>query len=226
MHRTKLLAAVALLAIAAPAAAQNMNMDPTKEVKGSGVLPTNWMLRFDPPRRPTTPVPPKTAIVFEPMASGFHIQSGPAAIYYNTKDTGKGQYAISATFAQQKTMAHEVFGLFIGGGNLQDSTQHYIYFVVRPSDGMAMISQRTSNAAPKAVRPYFASAAINKDDPKDGHATNALTIHVAKDTIHFVANGKLVAGVAKSEFAVGTDGQAGIRVNHNMDLMITGYSVK
>jgi hypothetical protein len=226
------MAALAMTAIAAPATAQGtrMNMDPTTVVKGSGVLPKGWTLRFDParsrPGAPPRPAPELTAIKFESLGSALHITSGPAAIYYKDGDIGKGQFAVSATFTQKKSMAHEVFGLFIGGSNLQDSTQNYVYFVVRPSDGMAMISHRSSNAAPKAIRPYFAADGINKDDPSDGHATNALTIHVAQDTVHFIVNGKLAAAVAKSDLGGGsTDGQVGIRVNHNMDLQITGYKV-
>ena len=219
------LAVICLVAGAVPASAQHL--DPTTAVKGTGVLPKDWMLRFDPPAPAETDAAARSSIVFESAGAGFRIASGPAAIYYNTKDVGKGEYSINATFAQPRSMSHEVFGLFIGGQNLQDSTQNYLYFVVRPLDGMAMISHRSSNGRPKAVRPYFATDAINKDDAKDGHATNALTIHVAKDTVHFVANGKLVAAIAKTDLdGASTDGIAGLRVNHNMDLLITDYKLK
>lgn len=225
MRKTLLLASLALVALAAPVSAQ-ANNDPTTVVKGSGILPKDWMLRFDPPRG-ANPMPAMTAVRFDTIGNGFHVTSGPAAIYYNTNDVGKGQYSINATFTQKKSMSHEVFGLFIGGQNLQDSTQNYVYFVVRPLDGMAMISHRAGNGRPKAIRPYFATDAINKDDPKDGSAKNALTIHIAADTVHFVANGRLVAAVAKTDLDGGsTDGIAGMRINHNMDLHITGYQFR
>lgn len=233
MRKRTMLASLAILALAAPLSAQGtmQNMDPTNAVKGSGVLPKGWMLRFDPiaarPGQPPRPQPEMTAIKFETMGSGFHITSGPAAIYYNSGDIGKEQYSVTATFGQRKSMSHEVFGVFIGGTNLQDSTQNYLYFVVRPLDGMAMVSHRTSNGRPKALLPYFASSAINKDDPTDGHATNTLTIQVAKDSVHFMANGKQVAALAKSQLdGASTEGQVGIRVNHNMDLHISDYKLK
>lgn len=233
MRNKTLLAALTMVVLAAPVSAQTkpMNMDPTTQVKGSGVLPKDWMLRFDPMRQragaPPRPAPEMTAINFITMGKGFHITSGPAAIYYNQEDMAKEQYSVSATFGQQKSMSHEAFGVFIGGHNLQDSTQNYLYFIVRPSDGMAQISHRSSNAAPKALLPYFASAAINKDDPTDGHATNTLMIHVAKDTVHFMINGKLAAALAKTQLdGASTEGQVGIRVNHNMDLHISDYKFK
>ena len=225
-HAKLLVLSFAALAAAAPLAAQRG--DPTMAVTGSGKLPDGWMLRFD-PTRGGAPTPPMTAISFETMGPGLHVKSGPAAIYYNTKDMGSGQYQISATFKQSKSMQHEAFGLFIGGANLQDSTQSYIYFVMKPFDGTVRIARRSSNGKPAdimAENPAAPEAAINRDAPTDGSATNTMLIHVAKDTVHFLINGKLVKAVAKSALGGSTDGQAGLRVNHNMDLHIDGYAVK
>jgi len=71
-----------------------------------------------------------------------------------------------------------------------------------------------------------ATPATNKQDAS-GAAANALTIHVAKDSVHFIANGKLVKGFSKADlkgFNVG--GQAGLRVNHMLDLHVGEFSVK
>ncbi len=227
MRHAKLFAfSLAALAAAAPLTAQRG--DPTMTVTGTGKLPDGWMLRFD-PTRGGAPAPAMTAVSFEKMGEGFHVKSGPAALYYNTKDMGSGQFQISATFKQTKTMAHEAFGIFIGGSNLQDSTQSYIYMVIKPADGTIRIARRNSNGRPTDIVAENAAApeaAINRDAATDGSATNALTIHVAKDTVHFVVNGKLVKAIAKSALGGATDGQAGLRVNHNMDLHIDGYAVK
>jgi hypothetical protein len=230
------LVALAALAISAPLAAQangmaGMNMDPTKAIHGTGVLPAGWMMRFDPPRRGPAPTPDQ--IIFVPQGNGFHFTTGPAAIYYNPKDMGSGEYAVSATFTQAKSMGHEAYGIFIGGKNLQDSTQSYTYLVIKPCRsqgdckeagaplGEVLISQRTSNGRPVAIMPIAHNDAVHPDDPADGHATNTLLIHVARDTVHFVVNGKVVKALAKSEMnGLTTDGQAGIRVNHNSDLQV------
>ena len=42
----------------------------------------------------------------------------------------------------------------------------------------------------------------------------------------FAINGKVVRAIAKSALGGPTDGQAGLRINHNMDLHIDGYAVK
>src|SRR3954470_10797273 len=125
------LTVLAALAIAAPLAAQQQAGDPTNKVKGSGTLPSGWMMRYD-PTRGNAPTPATNEINFVPMGAGYHFTSGPAAIYYNTKDMGSGEYLVTATFSNRKSLGHEAFGIFIGGKNLQDSTQSYTYLAVKP----------------------------------------------------------------------------------------------
>jgi hypothetical protein len=237
MRRT--LMTLALIAVAGPLAAQQqmggMN-DPTKQIKGSGQLPSGWQMRFDPvlPGRggvmPAVTTHDITEVDVKTMGSGLHFTTGPAAIYYNTKDVGTGEYAVTATFSQRKSVAHEAYGMFIGGANLQDSTQSYIYFVIKPCHsrcgnpgltlGEILISRRSSNGRPQAIVPLTHDDAIVTDDPTDGHATNKMTIHVAKDTVHFMLNDKLVRAVPKSQLGGPTDGQAGLRINHNIDVHV------
>ncbi|MEP6492533.1 MAG: hypothetical protein ABJF01_07640 [bacterium] len=221
---------ITALVIAAPLAAQARGADPTTQIKGTGKLPSGWMMRFDPH---AGPAPTPDQVVFTPEGSGFQFTSGPAAIYYNPKDMGKGEFAVSATFTQKKSVGHEAYGIFIGGKNLQDSTQSYIYFVVKPCRsrgdckeagatlGEALVSQRTSDGKPVALVPSAHSDLVKVDDPADGHATNTLLIHVAADSIHFVLNGQLFKAVAKSDLhGATTDGQTGIRINHNIDVHV------
>jgi len=223
------LTAIAAIAIAAPLAAQRQMGDPTNQVKGTGVLPSGWMMRFDPPRSGPAPTPDR--VKFVTMGTGYHFTSGPAAIYYNPKDMGSGEYLVEATFSQRKSVAHEAYGIFIGGKNLQDSTQSYTYFVIKPCSsrcgtpgvpmGEILISQRTSNARPAALVPITHDDNVHTDDPTDGHATNKLAIHVAKDTVHFILNDKVVRAIPKSALnGLSTDGQAGIRINHNIDVHV------
>ncbi|HEY4320319.1 MAG TPA: hypothetical protein VGM77_03990 [Gemmatimonadales bacterium] len=226
------LAAAAALPLSAQAGGMGgmrMGGDPTSQVMGSGKLPEGWMMKIDAQRGGAQP--PATAVSFITMAGGYHVKSGPAAVYYNTKDMGSGQYAVTATFKQAKSMAHEAFGIFIGGHDMQDSSQNYLYFVIKPADGTMLIAHRKSWAArTTAIVPENAAApeaAINRDSPTDGSATNTLMIHVAQDTVHFMINGKLVKAIAKSQLdGASTDGQAGIRINHNIDMHIDGWSVK
>jgi hypothetical protein len=235
----KTLCVLSAFVIATPLAAQqqagraNMNHDPTHAVKGSGNLPDGWQLRYDPQR--DGHIPAMTEVNFITMGSGYHFTSGPAAIYYNPKDMASGEYQISATFSQRKSVNHEAYGLFIGGKDLQTENQTYTYFVIKPCStkcgtpgvpmGEILISKRSSNGRPTALVPIRHDDAVVTDDPKDGHATNKMTIHVAKDAVHFILNDKLVAEIPKSQIGE-TDGQAGIRINHNIDVHVAWDGVK
>lgn len=205
-------------ALASTALAQGM--DPTNKITGSGKLPAGWNARFDREGSALTQVDVKQA------GTALQFRSGPAAIYWNTRDVATGMFTVSGIFSQKKSMGHEAYGLFVGGNNLSDPTQHYLYLAVKPADGTYLINHRNGNAAPKKIVALTASDAINKDAPGTGAATNAMAIRVAKDSVHFYINGKEVRVFAKSTLNVPTDGLVGLRVNHNLDITVEQFGVK
>ncbi|MFL5612764.1 MAG: hypothetical protein ACJ796_03800 [Gemmatimonadaceae bacterium] len=217
---------LALVVTASPvfaqAAQQGKDNDPTHKVAG-GISAAGWMGRLDPQaeRRGMKIEDAK----FSAMGSGYHITSGPAAIYWNPKDAVKGNYTVSASFTQTKAPMHpEAYGLFIGGTNLSDSTQSYVYFETR-GDGKYLINHRAGNDVHKIVD-WTDTDATNKADAA-GKATNELAIRVTSDSVDFLANGKLVKGFTKAEMHnFAADGQTGIRVNHNLDVHVDKFQVK
>lgn len=218
---TLILAAVLAAGAAAPLAAQDN--DPTTKVTGEG-LPAGWMVRFDPPRR--GPMPTVSDVNFRAMGPGFHLTSGPAALYYRPADTQTGDFTVSATISQRASSNHEAYGLFIGGRDLQTPNQNYLYFVIHPKDGKFLINHRSSDARPTSVVPYTTHAAINTDDPASGAASNTLAIRVAGDTVHFLVNGQEVKALSRSEInGAATDGLVGLRLNHNLDVHIADFGV-
>jgi len=213
MRKTILTAA--LVAFASPlwaqATQQAKDNDPTHKVAG-GISVAGWQGRIDPQaeRRGMKLDDAK----FSSMGSGLHITSGPAAIYWNPKDMARGSYTVSASFTQTKAPMHpEAYGLFIGGSDLKDSTQSYVYFLTR-GDGKYLINHRADTEA------------TNKQDAA-GKSTNELAIRVSADSVNFLANGKLVKGFSKAEMhGFSADGQTGIRVNHNLDVHVDKFQVK
>lgn len=223
--KTRLVVA-ALVATASPlfaqAAQQAKDPDPTHKASG-GISAAGWMGRVD-PQAAARGMSLDNAR-FAPMAGGFHVTSGPAAIYYNPANAAKGNFTVSASFTQTKAPSHpEAYGLFAGGRNLQDSTESYMYFLVR-GDGKYLINHRAGNDVHKIVE-WTENAAVKKQDDA-GKATNELAIKVSADSVHFLANGTQVKAFAKSELhGFNLDGQTGIRVNHNLDVHVAGYAVK
>jgi hypothetical protein len=219
--------AAALVAIASPLAAQATQQakdnDPTKKVAG-GIKVAGWQGRLDDNavKRGMTINDAKFVAM---GANSYHVTSGPAAIYYAPKNKVKGEYTARASFTQTKAPTHpEAYGLFIGGRDLQQPSEQYLYFLTR-GDGKFLINHRAGPEVHKLVD-WTDSEATKKQD-EAGKATNELAIRVTKDSVQFLANGTPVKAFAKAEMhGFDTDGQAGIRVNHNLDVHVANFEVK
>ncbi|HMI57609.1 MAG TPA: hypothetical protein VK511_06155 [Gemmatimonadaceae bacterium] len=152
----------------------------------------------------------------------WEIQTGPAHITFAAKDNFKGQYQISTTIDQLEKPKHpEAYGVFLGGSNLTDPAKvKYGYYVVR-GDGKYLIKTRDGENTTTIVD-WTESPKIPKEDAS-GKATYKMSVHVAADTVHFIMDGNLVTAVPKSKFP--TDGIAGIRVNHNLHVLVSPLTV-
>jgi hypothetical protein len=215
------LLAVGILMLATPLAAQqsmgNMKMD-DKDVKvaNGGVLAAGWTARLD---RPTMKL---ADLKFMPMGDAFHATTGPAAIFYNPSTVAKGKFDAEATFTQTRAPMHpEAYGIFIGGENLDQPNQSYLYFIVR-QDGKFMIKHRAGDQVHTVVDWTDNPAVVQKDE--NGKATNKLKIEADKDKLSFEVNGKEVHSMNRAD-AMSTDGIVGLRVNHNLDVHIEDFKV-
>lgn len=210
---------------AAPAAATSStdtgamvahDADPDRAVAGAG-LPSGFTAVTD---KPDADIANAKYTV---QGDRWEVQTGPAHIIYSSKDAASGQYAVSASFEQLAKPRHpEAYGLFFGGSNLQDrAKQRYGYFLVRGT-GEYLIKTRDGTQT-KPVVEWTASPNVPKEDAS-GKQTYDLKVHFAPDTAHFLVNGKLVAAVPKSELP--TDGVAGLRINHNLQVSVTPVKIE
>ena len=207
--------AVALL-LAAPIAAQQHQADHDKPVAGGGTLPSGWKGRLD------SGGTSLAGVKVTPMGGAVHFVTGPAGIYYRPVDKPTGAYAASATFTQMEPAAHpEAYGLFVGGADLDGANQKYTYFLVR-QDGKFLVKRRAGSATP-TIADWTDSSAIHKADAS-GKMSNTLAIEVGKDKVRFLVNGMEVATAESTK--VDTAGVAGLRVNHNLNVRVEGFTVK
>ena len=219
-------AAFVAVTLAAPLGAQ---VHTDHAAHGSGQLPAGWALRFDPvvarPGQPAPAAPQPSDVSLMAMGSGFHVRSGPAAIYYREGEAVTGAYTLSAKFSQARAMGQEAYGLVFGGADLQTPTQSYLYFLIRPADGGILINHRSSDAAPRSIVAWTPVAAVNKQ-AGSGAASNELSVRVTPEAVHFLVNGVEVRRLTRAELGgASTDGLVGLRINHNLDLMIDGFGV-
>ena len=200
--------------------------DTTKKVAGGGEIAPGWHMRIDP--RAGSGTPPKFVV----MGSGFHATSGSRAIYWRDADVAKGNYRVSANFTLSKPPGHaEAYGLIFAGKDLTGPTQNYMYFTLG-GNGTFLIKHRAGDADSQihTIADWTPSDAISKPDAS-GKSTDKLEVVVGADKIQYLINGKEVYSMDRAK-AVGagnmlssTDGIAGIRVSHNLDVHLSDFKI-
>ena len=215
MKKLIVAAAVATVAVMPLVAQHEHQADPDKKVAGGGTLPSGWKARVDGNAS-------LNGVKMMPMGGGVHFMTGPAGIYYKPADQGTGAYEARATFTQMEPAAHpEAYGLIIGGADLEGAAQKYTYFLIR-QDGKYLIKRRAGDQTP-TIADWTDSAAIKKADTS-GKMSNTLAFDVGKDKVRFLVNGTEVAAADTAK--VDAAGIAGLRINHNLNVHVEGFTVK
>jgi hypothetical protein len=158
---------------------------------------------------------------YEAKAGNWDVTTGPAHIIFAAKDTARGAYTASATFAQQQAPRHpEGYGIFIGGKDLESPNRAYTYFLVR-GNGELLVKSR-AGAKTTDVLAWRANPAVPKADSA-GKATYRLAVRVGADSVRFIVNDAQVGAVKAG--TVATDGVAGLRVNHNLHVVTAPVTI-
>ncbi|HMD36796.1 MAG TPA: hypothetical protein VKH42_17605 [Vicinamibacterales bacterium] len=184
-------------------------------------VPAGWKMRVD---RSTSAQDPDAAgtIKFVTMGTGFHATNPQAAVYWNPSNTMTGNYALKGTFTLMKPSGHtNYYGLVFGGSALDGAAQSYTYFLVA-QDGTFLVKKREGDVASDVIKKTPNDAV--KKPGADGKSTNALEVRVGADKIDYVVNGTVVSTSPKA--GTKTDGIAGIRVNHLLEVHVDDFGKK
>ncbi|MBI4904823.1 MAG: hypothetical protein HY820_14375 [Acidobacteria bacterium] len=185
--------------------------------------PKGWKMRVDRSESASDPDAPGN-IKFVAEGSGFHATNPQAATYWNPAHTAKGNYTLKGNFTLVKPSGHaNYYGLVFGGKDLEGGMQNYLYFLVA-QNGTFLVKRR-EGASTSNVKGRTPHDAVKKPDDS-GKSVNALEVRVAADKVDFVVNGVTVHSEAKSGAMAVTDGIYGIRVNHQLEVRIDGFSAK
>jgi hypothetical protein len=220
----KMFAVFAVAAFATTAAAQGamggMKMETTKKITQVGSHPDGWQMRNDNPADKTTDDN------FTAMGPGMHVESGPAAIYWNPANTASGAYTVSATFGVRSIPLHDAIGLIWGGNDLGGDKVSYAYFLVY-GNGTFAVKHRSgpstggrNNPDVHTVVATTPNSAIKAAPADGGAASNKLAVQVAADSVRFFVNDVQVAAVTAKNPMMPTSGIYGFRVNHNISVHV------
>lgn len=213
MKTVTCIAAMMLLGVATLPAQEN---DPDQGVAGGGTLPAGWAIRTD---KGTN----QDQVKFVAMGQGYHVTLGPRTIFYREADAAQGAYTVNVTFTQTQAPRHaEAYGLILGGSHLQQDDQRYSYFLIR-GNGQFLVKNRNGSETSSVSGSWTSHSAIQAQDAS-GKCTNTLSVVVGKSQVRFFINGEEVYAGPIDQFQ--TEGIAGMRVNHNLDLHIDGFAVE
>ena len=183
--------------------------------QGGGVTMDGWQARLDSGRADVND------LFFRAMGPGFHVTTGPHAIFWNPSNTGSGTFTVSATFTQTKPSSHpNSFGLFLGGRDLAGAGQRYTYFLIR-EDGQFLIKKRMGSDTEDLTSGWAAHSAVNALE--NGRMTNSISVEVGASNVRFLSNGTEVASLPKAGLDV--DGLAGVRFSHQLDVHVADFTV-
>jgi len=217
---------VALVMPTTPSAAPQMQ-DQDRVVPGGGIFAPGWMgvvpdvnsIRAGHTIKDSKLTTENGAIV---------INSGPAGIYWHTANMATGDYTISATFKEPSYMSSNThdhpYGIFIGGNKL-DTEQHSFLYCSAYGDGRYIVRLFGPTVVNLNAR-GTPSDAVHKAAAKGDAVTQDIAVSVKGGRVECSINGTMVAGFDKAE-VVGpgkldsTDGLYGIRVSHNLDVVVS-----
>jgi len=215
---------VVMALVASTASAQ----DADRKVAGGGITAKGWQGKIDPGKQNEGKSINDSKVM--EMGGGLHLQVGPAAVYWNPSNTAKGDYTVSATFKETKVTSDHPhpYGLFIGGSKLDTETPNLLYCVAY-GNGNVLVRGFSEGKVMTVQRPT-PNAAVHKTGA-DGGVTQEIAWNVKGDKAECLVNGTVVASFPKADITgagklESTDGIYGIRVSHNLDVLVTGLSKK
>ena len=145
-------------------------------------------------------------------------------MYWNPANTASGNYTVKGTFTLMKPSGHtNYYGLVFAGSDLGGPAQNYLYFLVA-QDGTWLVKRRVGDAKTEDVMAKTANDAVKKPGA-DGKSTNALEVRVGAKNVDFVVNGTTVHSMPRTGQLAKTDGLAGIRVNHQLEVHVDDFAV-
>jgi hypothetical protein len=215
-------AALAALA-AAPLTAQDTG-DHTPADHGAMAttegMPDGWVMRFD--RSSAT----ADMVDFQVMEPGWHVTTGRAGsgIYWQPGMTATGAFTASTKIHLFSPAEHaEAFGIFLGGRDLGEENQEYLYFLVRQT-GQYLIKRRAGNDTENVVGWTAHEAIPETPAGAEGSTEYDLSVDVGEDQVAFMVNGATVHTLPRAELQ--TDGLVGIRINHMLNVHVEELTVE
>jgi hypothetical protein len=203
--------------------------DPDRVIPGGGIFIQGWTGKIDAASTRQGRVLNDAKVVQD--GNAIHVTTGPATTFWNPANTATGDYTVKATFLEPRFMelnSHpHSYGIFIGGQKMGTDDMSLVYCVAY-GDGRALI-RGFGPAVFTLVQPSL-NAAVHKAAAVGQPVTQDIMWTVKGGRAECSINGTVVAGYDKAQIVSAgklqsTDGVYGIRFTHNVESIITGFSM-
>jgi hypothetical protein len=212
---------VAALAVALLVPVVHAQQDPNRKVPNGGIEIAGWMARADSDTA-------NDARLWQ-EGSDIMVSTGPAISYWNPANTASGNYMVKATFTEPKQVSGHPhpFGIFIGGNDLGTDQQTLLYCVAY-RDGRVLV-RGFSGTNVFTVVPAAANPAVHTAEAASP-VTQEITWMVMNGTAECMINGRSVgkfdAAQTMGEGKLKSlDGVYGLRIAHDIDVKVSGFSM-
>ena len=205
--------------------------DASRKVTGGGITAKGWKGKVDAAEAS------KGATIndskFAQQGSEFHINNGPAAIYWNPANTASGSYTVSATFTEPKYMSSNdhphPYGVFIGGANLDTENASFLYCTPYGNGTFIVRGMGPARFNPLTFGRPTPNDAVKKAET-GGSITQEVAWVVTPEKADCRINGTVVASIPKAELVgagklTSLDGIAGLRIAHNVDVNVSNFKI-
>jgi len=226
MRRTTSTALLALL-VAGAASAQEVS----QAVKNGGIHVQGWRGQIDASEQRNGQVLENAKL--DPKGkSDLAVTTGPAVVYWHPGNKASGDYTVRATFREEKYMNlnnhPHPYGIVIGGNDMGTAQQSYLYCAAYGNG--RFIARGFGPDAFQLNGRGEANEAVHKAAGPGQPVEQEIAVTVKGDEVSCAINGTTVGTYKKSD-VVGagklksTDGVYGIRMAHNTEAIITGFSM-
>ncbi len=222
--------ALAVAAVVLVPVSSAVAQDASKSVANGGIMVDGWQGKVD-PQEAAGGKTVKDAM-FMKEGAGFHATTGPATTYWNPANKATGNYTVKATFKEPAYMglnSHpHPYGIVIAGNDMGTDNQSFLYCA--PYGNGNFIVRGFGPAAFKVNGGGEPNAAVHKAASKGEAVTQEVAMSVKGDEVTCSINGTVVGTYKKADLVTAgklksTDGVYGIRMAHNTEAIITGFSM-
>jgi len=154
---------------------------------------------------------------FVEMPPGWHITSGRGVILYNPEAIARGEFRIeSEGFLFDPDGTDGMYGLILGGRELDSDDQRYVSFEIGPEGTFAVRHQAGHEKIELAGGVH---RAIHRWTGDDATVKNVLSVDAGATTVRFRVNDDTVAEFPRTE--IDPDGVFGFRIDSGLNIHVT-----